>query len=83
VYFRNLLKTIGLKVMRFKIQWCYYVPKLVEWLRKSKSECRSCQLTIKPKIAPPMAVMLPTKPNAAWQIDHIGKFPSDSKTGDR
>jgi hypothetical protein len=69
--------------MELKIQRVYYVPKLRLWLDTKKANCLTCNLITRPVIVNPSASLLPQKPCVVWQIDHIGQFPPDSKTGHR
>lgn len=69
--------------MELKIQRAYFVPGLRTWLNEKKKACLTCNLVTKPSIMNPSAALLPEKPCIVWQVDHIGKFPPDSKTGHR
>ena len=42
-----------------------------------------CNLVTKPPESHPSAALLPREKCVVWQIDHIGKYPADSKTGHR
>jgi hypothetical protein len=70
-------------MMTLKIQRVYFVPKLIAWLNEKKRNCHTCQLVNVPHLNHPSAALLPSKKCVVWQVDHIGKYPPDSKTGDR
>jgi hypothetical protein len=70
-------------MMAMKIKRTYYIPKMKEWLAEKKLNCHTCQLVTVPYLVCPSAALLPSKKCVVWQVDHIGKFPPDSKTGHR
>jgi hypothetical protein len=70
-------------MMALKIKRVYFVPRLIEWLTHMRRNCHTCQLVTVPHLLCPSAALLPSKKCVVWQIDHIGKFPADSKTGHR
>ena len=73
----------GLHTMRLTIQRQYYMPKMREWLEEKKKECNTCRQTTVPVVPAPTAAELPSAPNLMWQMDYIGPFPVDNKTGSR
>ena len=71
----------GLHSMINRIQKGYFVANLRGWLLKKIAECPTCGIMRKKREVPPSATMVPEHPREAWQIDYIGQFPCDSKTG--
>ena len=69
--------------MKQKIQRGYCVPGLDKFLIEKKKGCPTCNMTSKPPLCAPSAALLPDEKCQTWQLDYVGQFPPDSKTGHR
>lgn len=71
----------GVNGMENRITRSYVVPKMRKWLSEKVKECKICEQVRRKKIIPPSAPYLAKEKSRMWQIDYIGKFPNDAKTG--
>jgi len=71
----------GINAMEQRINLAYHVPKLREWLSRKVKDCKVCDQVRKKRVVPPSAPFLAGVKKKLWQIDYIGKFPNDAKTG--
>jgi hypothetical protein len=71
----------GVNGMENRIGRHYIIPHLRKWLSKKVKECKICEQVRRKQIIPPSAPFLAKEKSKMWQIDYIGKFPCDAKTG--
>lgn len=72
----------GVNGMENRISRSYIIPKLREWIVQKVKDCKICEQVRKKRVVPPSAAFLAKDKSKIWQIDYIGKFPNDAKTGD-
>ncbi len=73
----------GVNAMEHRILRGYYVSNLRKWLLRKVKECKICEQVRRKMVVPPSAPFLAANKTKLWQLDYIGKFPIDAKTGHR
>jgi len=72
----------GVNGMENRIGRSYIIPKLREWIVQKVRDCKICEQVRRKRVIPPSGSFLSKNKSKMWQIDYIGKFPNDAKTGD-
>lgn len=73
----------GINTMRRRVCEIYFIPKFQQWAIEKLRNCTVCSLVRRKNVIPATGAIVPKVPKKCWQIDFIGKFKPDSKTGHR